>query len=942
MSDGQVVFEITADGKHAIASIKDVTEAIQRESKKWDQSVDESADNMTKAMTKALDINRLKDWGLKAAKVLADFGWEAIQAASDLQEVQNVVDTTFGSNASKIEKWAKTAGTQFGLTETQAKKFTSTLGAMMKSAGMSGDEIVDMSTDLAGLAADMASFYNLDFETAFQKIRSGISGETEPLKQLGVNMSVANLEAFALQKGLTKTFASMSQGEQTMLRYQYLMQATADAQGDFAKTSDSFANAQRRVETAVETIKTTLGSAFLGIVGNATSALANFLEQVTKQPERTVLDDFNDIEVDTASKMKDLNETYNKAQDIIKVLDEISKETVTLNNGSSITFEELFKNIADVEKNGGSVNEYLQSLGVDVDYVTMRYQEWKEATKQLVKAVPELSEKINEQTGEIDGGTEALQKNLDEWKAYQEKKIAWAAYYAKQRALEERKGELYLYEFDAGSARQAANRTKEAYEKALADANIAAGVDIELIDWNQIDGGLETVQKILELEREWATAEDKAAKAEEEFTKQSEAMAEAEKQVADGKQFLIEKYGEEEEAAKEAGEETDNYLGKTAEEWGTVTAATNEAVKALADYVQGVRDATAQAVNSSISGFNYMKTAAEQYEEQTNKVEELRNELKELHKDWKPDQIEAEIKIQIDDANAQETLQGMNEALQSQLNFIQEYQDNLKKARELGVSDEVLASLADGSNDSAMKLHAITEAYKDWTSADIPTDIQELNRLFDEVGNKKSEFTDTLTQQKLTVDETYKAMVETAKQSISEMNMSGAAAEASGQTVEGIASGISSHVSSVSSAVDAILSELNRLSGWGINIDLGSFGSFSFSGSGTWTTRTGSVGGGSTTDGSYETGLNWVPFDGFLASLHEGEGILTAEENRIWQRFKNGSMGTGMDYDALGGVMRDSIKPGGDVYMDGRVVGQVISEIQGSQYRSMKRSGWQQ
>ena len=87
-------------------------------------------------------------------------------------------------------------------------------------------------------------------------------------------------------------------------------------------------------------------------------------------------------------------------------------------------------------------------------------------------------------------------------------------------------------------------------------------------------------------------------------------------------------------------------------------------------------------------------------------------------------------------------------------------------------------------------------------------------------------------------------------------------------------------------------------------------------------------------------GLDYVPFDGYLASLHEGEGILTAEENRIWQRFKNG--GTGIDYDVMGGVMRDNIKPGGDVYLDGKVVGNVLSDRQGRAYRSLQRSGWQQ
>jgi hypothetical protein len=95
-------------------------------------------------------------------------------------------------------------------------------------------------------------------------------------------------------------------------------------------------------------------------------------------------------------------------------------------------------------------------------------------------------------------------------------------------------------------------------------------------------------------------------------------------------------------------------------------------------------------------------------------------------------------------------------------------------------------------------------------------------------------------------------------------------------------------------------------------------------------------------DGEHETGLDYVPFDGYLAGLHEGEGILTAEENRIWQRFKNGQGSTGnVDYDALGGVMRDNVKAGGNVYLDGRTVGHVISDAQGRSYRALQRSGWQ-
>ena len=168
-----------------------------------------------------------------------------IDYASDLAEVQNVVDVSFGKSAASINDWSQKALEAYGLNEVTAKRYNGTLGAMLKSTGIAGDSVVDMSEKLTGLAGDMTSFYNLDTNAAFEKIRSGISGETEPLKQLGINMSVANLEAYALSQGITTAYDKMSQAEQTMLRYNYLMAATSDAQGDFARTSDSWANQTR-------------------------------------------------------------------------------------------------------------------------------------------------------------------------------------------------------------------------------------------------------------------------------------------------------------------------------------------------------------------------------------------------------------------------------------------------------------------------------------------------------------------------------------------------------------------------------------------------------------------------------------------------------------------------------------------------------------------------
>jgi hypothetical protein len=240
------------------------------------------------------------------------------------------------------------------------------------------------------------------------------------------------------------------------------------------------------------------------------------------------------------------------------------------------------------------------------------------------------------------------------------------------------------------------------------------------------------------------------------------------------------------------------------------------------------------------------------------------------------------------------------------------------------VSDEFLASLSDGSKESAEYLSQMVSALQGANAKEAEEQVAEADRLFQEVQAKKESFIDTLTQQKLAVDETYDALVQKAKEAVAEMDLSGEAGQNATATVSAIAEGLAGGVSEVSAAVSAILAELGRLAKFKIDTSFGGFGGLKL-------------------NGSFATGLDYVPFNGFLAELHEGEGILTAEENRLWQRFKNGGE-TGrnaIDMDALGGVMRDNITPGGNVYLDGRIVGAVVSKAQGESYRALQRSGWQ-
>ena len=398
MADGQVVFEISADNRDALRAIDQTTDALEDAGREWESNAGESADSISDKFTDMFKKISAAAVAAKVGQALLDFGKDAIQAASDLEEVQNVVDTTFGAGASRINEWAKTASTSFGLTELQAKQFTSTLGAMMKSSGLAGDQIIDMSTDLAGLAADMASFYNLDFETAFQKIRSGISGETEPLKQLGINMSVVNLEAFALTQGITKAFSEMSQGEQTMLRYQYIMQATADAQGDFADTSKGYANSLRLLESQIDDLKAKMGKPLLDVISGATGFLNDFIGALTAEKPKTLLDKVADINIDEETKVAQIQAVAAQATSLLDTLETLNTNTGLKSDGELVQFFNGFtESIGKLdEATDTNIPEKLGNLTSDIDGVNVPDGKYTEALAEITGSVGELETKLGD------------------------------------------------------------------------------------------------------------------------------------------------------------------------------------------------------------------------------------------------------------------------------------------------------------------------------------------------------------------------------------------------------------------------------------------------------------------------------------------------------------------------------------------------------------------
>lgn len=201
-----------------------------------------------------------------AGKKLVDFGKECIELGSDLAEVQNVVDVVFPRMNKRIDEFAKNAATQFGLSETMAKKFSGTFGAMSKAFGFSEKQAYDMSTTLTGLAGDVASFYNISQDEAYTKLKSIFTGETESLKDLGVVMTQTALDSYALANGFGKTTAKMSEMEKVALRYQFVQDQLTAAVGDFSRTSDGWANQVRILKLQFDSLKATIGQGLINVL----------------------------------------------------------------------------------------------------------------------------------------------------------------------------------------------------------------------------------------------------------------------------------------------------------------------------------------------------------------------------------------------------------------------------------------------------------------------------------------------------------------------------------------------------------------------------------------------------------------------------------------------------------------------------------------------------
>ena len=205
---------------------------------------------------------------------------KTIDVASGLQEVQNVVDVTFGDFKKKVEDLADVSITEFGISELTAKQTAGRFQAMGTAMGIAQGKMSDMSVELTKLSADMASFYNVAQSDVARSLQSVFTGEAEPMRKYGVDLTQATLKTFALSQGLDSNVEAMTQAEKTMLRYQYVMHATGAAQGDFARTSNNWANQIRVLKGNFEELAGIIGTSFINALKPLVKALNSAMRAI--------------------------------------------------------------------------------------------------------------------------------------------------------------------------------------------------------------------------------------------------------------------------------------------------------------------------------------------------------------------------------------------------------------------------------------------------------------------------------------------------------------------------------------------------------------------------------------------------------------------------------------------------------------------------------------
>ena len=407
-----------------------------------------------------------------------------IDLASDLTEVQNVVDVTFGNMADKMNEFSKAAIDSLGMSELTAKRVGSRFQAMGQAMNISdsmvkstndfvqkatngyadvADSIADVSINLTRLAGDMASFYNADYADVAEDLEAIYTGLSKPLRKYGIDLTAATLSQFALSHGMEVNMKTMTQAEKTLLRYQYVMAQTTAAHGDFERTQSTWANQIRIATERLNQLRIVLGKIAIYTFKPLVQSFNKAMEQIIKGAEGLlnalgkifgwqiewndggILNEEADDSEELADNMGDAADNAKKFKNFLLGIDELnvlpSNDDKDKGKGSGLgdlgnlgdalggfnlkPVESMFDSIYDtLFKLGARINEIIKNLlqSIDWDKVYKKARDFGRGFARFVNGLLNDSETFYEIGKFLAGGVNAIANAID---AYHKEFDGW-------------------------------------------------------------------------------------------------------------------------------------------------------------------------------------------------------------------------------------------------------------------------------------------------------------------------------------------------------------------------------------------------------------------------------------------------------------------------------------------------------------------------------------
>lgn len=328
---------------------------------------------------------------------LVAVGAASLKLGSDLEESANKADVVFGNMSASVREFAQNTLDAYAISEGKALEMASDYGAMATSMGLSQREAAKLSTELVGLAGDMASFHNKSIEVAQNSLRGVFTGETESLRQFGAVMTETNLEEFAEKHG--KVYSQMSQGEKILTRYAFLLDSQRDAIGDASRTMDGFAGSTRKLKSALEQAGSALGQALIPVITPIIQNITMLLQAFSKLPQPimaviAVVGAFaasiGPVILVLGIMMDSFSKIITGAPAVAKAFEVIATAAGTLAAALGITVPELLLIVA-----------VLAAVGIAVYEVIVHWDEISMAAGQLGQRIADAYHKIMQKNNEL-------------------------------------------------------------------------------------------------------------------------------------------------------------------------------------------------------------------------------------------------------------------------------------------------------------------------------------------------------------------------------------------------------------------------------------------------------------------------------------------------------------------------------------------------------------